>query len=130
MASWNEIKTNVGRAANKTVKKAGELADVASMHFKLKTTKAKINDRYEKLGRLTYKQLKTEISQAEAIAEVISELDALREEVRALKEKIEELKKERENSAESVDVENESTEEAAAEDTAAEESAAEEPEQE
>ena len=95
MANWNEIKTNVGRAANKTVKKAGELADVASMHFKLKTTKATINDRYEKLGRLTYKQLKTEISQAESIAEVISELDTLREEVRALKEKIESMKKEK-----------------------------------
>ena len=62
MANWNDIKASVGRVANKTTKKAGELADTASLHFKYKTCKAKVSEKFEKLGRLTYKQLKTEIS--------------------------------------------------------------------
>ncbi len=96
MANWEDIKVSVGRAANKTVKKAGELADTASLHFKYKTCKAKLNEKFEKLGRLTYKQLKTEISHAEEIASVISEIDTLREEIKELKQKIEDAKKERE----------------------------------
>jgi hypothetical protein len=115
MANWNDIKSNVGRAANKAFKKAGELADVASLNFKLKSLKAKLSDRYEKLGRLTYKQLKTEISQAEAISEVIAEIDALREEGKELKQKIDEAKKEKENSAESVSMDEVPTGEVATE---------------
>ncbi len=95
MANWNDIKTNIGNAANKTVKKAGELADTASLHFKYKTSKAKLSEKFEKLGRLTYKQLKAEISYAEAIADVIADIDELREEIQELKEKIEEEKQAR-----------------------------------
>ena len=96
MANWDNIKTTVGRAANKTVKKAGEIADSASLHFKYKTCKAKVAEKFEKLGRLTYKQLKTELSYAEEIAEVVAELDTLREEMRDIKKKIDEAKKEKE----------------------------------
>ena len=95
MANWNDIKTNIGNAANKTVKKAGELADTASLHFKYRTSKAKLAEKFEKLGRLTYKQLKAEVSYAEAIADVISDIDELREEIQALKEKIDEEKQAR-----------------------------------
>ena len=95
MANWNDIKTNIGNAANKTVKKAGELADTASLHFKYKTSKAKLSEKFEKLGRLTYKQLKAEISYAEALADVIADIDELREEIQELKEKIEEEKQAR-----------------------------------
>ena len=95
MANWNDIKTNIGNAANKTVKKAGELADTASLHFKYKTSKAKLSEKFEKLGRLTYKQLKAEISYAEAIADVIADIDKLREEIDALKAQIEKEKQER-----------------------------------
>ena len=95
MANWNNIKTNIGRAANKTVQKAGEFADTASLHFKYKTSKAKLSEKFEKLGRLTYKQLKAETSYAEAIADVIAEIDELREEIDALKAQIEKEKQER-----------------------------------
>lgn len=93
MANWEDIKTTVGRAANKTMKKAGELADTASLHFKYKTSKAKLSEKFERLGRLTYKQLKTEISHAEEIATLISDIDALREEIKLIKQKIEDAKK-------------------------------------
>lgn len=95
MANWNDIKTSVGQAANKTIKKAGEIADTASLKFKLTTQRAKLNDRFERLGRLTYKQLKTETSYAEDIANTIAEIDAIREDIKELKAKIEADKEER-----------------------------------
>ena len=51
MANWNDIKTNIGNAANKTVKKAGELADTASLHFKYKTSKAKLSEKFDAVIR-------------------------------------------------------------------------------
>ncbi len=104
---WNNIKSGVERAANKTARKAGELADIASMHFKLKTANAKLCDKFERLGRLTYKQLKTEISRAEEISAVIADIDELRAEIKAMKEKIEKMKQERRTSAEDIDIEDE-----------------------
>lgn len=111
MANWNDIKLNVSRAANKTFKKAGELADTASLHLKLKTLNAKLNDRFEVLGKLTYKQLKFDTSHAEEISKVIAEIDELREQIKELKEKIEQAKQERERSAENVKIDEEETEE-------------------
>ncbi|MBO5415465.1 MAG: hypothetical protein J6A83_02395 [Clostridia bacterium] len=95
MANWDDIKTTVGRAANKTIKKAGELADIASLRLKHKSTKAKLGEKFERLGRLTYKQLKTEISHAEEIAKTITEIDELRNELKLINQKVEELKKQR-----------------------------------
>ena len=107
MANWNDIKLRMSHAADKTIKKAGELADSASLKFKLKTLNVKLGDKYEKLGRLTYKQLKTERSQAEAISAVITDIDSLREEIKQLKERIEEDKHARRESPEDIDVDDE-----------------------
>ena len=96
MANWNEIKTSVGHAANKTIKVAGELADIAKLNLKLKTLSVKLSGKFEKLGRLTYKQLKTETSYAEEIAVVIADIDQLRADIKEQKEKIELAKAERE----------------------------------
>ena len=89
MANMNDIKTNVSRAANKAIKKTGELADIASMHLKLKSLERKLDGKFKELGKLTYKQLKSGASQAEKIAEAIVEIDALREDIRLQNEKIE-----------------------------------------
>ena len=78
MANWNEIKTNVADAASKTIKVAGELADIAKLNIKVKTLSVKLSGKFEKLGRLTYKQLKTETSYAEEIAVIISDIDQIR----------------------------------------------------
>lgn len=107
MAKWNEIKSNVGRAADKTIKKAGELADSAALRIKLKTLNVKLSEKFETLGRLTYKQLKTERSQAEAISTAIEDIDALREEIKTLKQKIEDDKKARKERPEDIDIEDE-----------------------
>jgi len=94
MASWNEIRDDVSRVANKAIKKSEELADSASAHIKLKLTEKKLSSAYERLGRLTYKQLKSGESQAEKISEAIATIDSLRDELSSYRKKLEEMKKE------------------------------------
>ena len=89
MANWKEIRTQAGKTANKAIKKTGEIADSASKYVKLKIYDTKLSSKYEELGRLTYKQIKTENSMAERISETIDEIDTLRAQRKALKEEIE-----------------------------------------
>lgn len=95
MANWENIKSGVSKAANTTVKKTGELAGNASMHMKLARLMSKRDDLFEKLGKLTYTQLKTEESHAEEISAIISQIDTLNVQIRAQKGKIEEAKAEK-----------------------------------
>ena len=95
MSSFNEFCSDAKRFANKAVKKTGELAQSASLHLKLEGVRNKLSASYEKLGRLTYKQLKTEETQAEKISDVISSIDALREKESDLKNQIDSLKEEK-----------------------------------
>ena len=96
MADWEKISKNVGRAAGKAVRKTEEIADVTLKHIKLASCDAKISKLFEKLGRLTYKQLKTGESQAEKISELILTIDRARAEYAELRREIEEDKKRRE----------------------------------
>lgn len=89
MANWDEFCDKLGKAANKAVKKTEELADSASKFVKLKALDSKISSKYEELGRLTYKQLKSGESEAEGIAKVIEEIDSLRDRRKALHDEIE-----------------------------------------
>jgi len=95
MANWKKIRTQAEKTANKAIKKTGEIADSASKYVKLKIYDAKLSARYEELGRLTYKQIKTENSMAERISEVIDKIDILRAQRKALKEEIEADKRRR-----------------------------------
>ena len=95
MANWENIKSGVSKAANKTIKKTGELAENASQHMKLARLMSKRDELFEKLGKLTYTQLKTDESHAEEIAAVISQIDTLGLQIRAQKAKIEEAKAEK-----------------------------------
>jgi hypothetical protein len=71
--------------------------DIDVKAAKLKALEAKRNDEYEMLGRLTYRQLKTGISQADRIAPVISNLDEIRARIRKINADIEGVKQERDN---------------------------------
>ncbi len=96
MATWNEFCSSVSRVANKTAKKTGELAHSASLHIKLENNKAKLSSSYEKLGRLTYKQLKSGESQAEKISGVIETIDNLRKEEKEVLNQLGETEEEKE----------------------------------
>ena len=93
MSSFNEFCTDAKRLATKAAKKTGELAHHAALLLKLEGVKNCISANFEKLGRLTYKQLKVGESQAEKIAAVMSTIDALRIEETKLKKQIDDLKK-------------------------------------
>ena len=92
MGNWELFKISAKRAANKALKETGEAADIAALHIKLKTLEAKRNDEYEMLGRLTYRQLKTGVSQADRIAPVIENLDNIRGKIKKVNAEIEDTK--------------------------------------
>ena len=89
MSEWNDLCKKVKNVADKAVKKTEELADSAAKHVKLHRIESKLSDRYETLGKLTYKQLKTGESQAERIAAYIESIDKLRADRKALQAEIE-----------------------------------------
>ncbi len=92
MSKWEDIRTSVGRAANQTVKATEQIAGNASMHVKLARLMSKRDEQFEKLGKLTYKQLKTDDSYAEEIAAIISQIDTLSVQISKQKARIEEAK--------------------------------------
>ena len=92
MANWNEIKAGVSRAATTTAKITGEIAQTTSMHVKLARLMSKRDELFEKLGKLTYRQLKTDESFAEEIAAVISQIDTIGTQIVKQKAKIEQAK--------------------------------------
>ena len=89
MAKWDEIRSSVSRAASSTVKKSEEIANTATMHVKLARLMSQRDEQFEKLGKLTYRQLKTDESFAEEIAAVISQIDTLGSQIIKQKAKIE-----------------------------------------
>ncbi len=100
MSNWNDIRSDVGRAAKGAIRKTGELAEGASLRLNLKRVELRLHAAYERLGRLTYKQLKTEDSQAELISETIATIDSLRAEMSDVRRKIENAKKEKQDAKE------------------------------
>ncbi|MBR2354268.1 MAG: hypothetical protein IKA76_07205 [Clostridia bacterium] len=95
MANWEAIKENVKVVADKAVKTTGELADSAAMQIKLKSLEHKRDKKYKELGKLTYRQIKTEESMAERIAPIIDELDEVRAQIKAQAKLIDDAKKAR-----------------------------------
>lgn len=88
MSEWNSLCKKVKSAAGKAVKKTEELADTAAKYVRLHRIDSKLSDRYENLGKLTYKQLKTGESQAERISAYIESIDKLRADRKALQAEI------------------------------------------
>lgn len=92
MAAWEIFKLSAKRAADKALKETSDAADLAGLHIRLKALEAKRNEEYEMLGRLTYRQLKTGVSQAERIAPVIENLDKTRALIKKANQQIEETR--------------------------------------
>ena len=89
MASWETIKSQIGKVTNKVVAKTGEVADTASKHVKLKTIEGNLSEKYELLGRLAYKHIKgVEVSE-EKVNALTSEIAALISEKKHIKAEIE-----------------------------------------
>lgn len=78
----------VKNAADTAVKKTSEFADLAAKYVKLHKMDSKLEERYETLGKLTYKQVKTGESQAERIAMYVESIDRIRADRKALQAEI------------------------------------------
>ena len=114
MATWDILKLSAKRVADAALKETGDAADLAALNIKRKTLEAKRNSEYEMLGRLTYRQLKTGVSQAERIAPVIEKLDMIRARIKKVELDIEETKiarSERRAKAKMLDADIEETDE-------------------
>lgn len=86
MASWETIKSRIGKVTNKVVAKTGEVADTASKHVKLKTIEGNLSEKYELLGRLAYKHIKggaVSEEKIEALSADIASLIATKKKIKA-----------------------------------------------
>ena len=106
MSELNEFYKTVKNVADKAVKKTEELADIAAKHVILHRIESKLEERYENLGKLTYKQLKTGESQAERIAAHIESIDKLRAERKAIQAEIDDdhARREAEKAAKEISI--------------------------
>lgn len=89
MASWETIKSQIGKVTNKVVAKTGEVADTASKHVKLKTIEGNLSEKYELLGRLAYKHIKGVEVPEEKVNALTSEIAAPISEKKHIKAEIE-----------------------------------------
>ena len=96
MAEWKDIKDTAKRVAKGTARKTEELAQSAKLNLKLTAAKTKRDAAYEKLGRLTYKQLKSGESQAKDIAKAVCEIDKALADIECYKAQLEAAKAEKE----------------------------------
>ena len=78
---WNATK----RTAKKVSDKTGELVDCAAISIKIKNLEAKIDEQYEELGKIVYRDLHTEEDLEEAKLQVIATIDALFDRITELK---------------------------------------------
>ena len=105
MSRFNRFCAKARRAAERVADKAEELVDSAARSVKIKSLEMRIDEKYEDLGRVVYRDLHTDEVLEEEKLELIAAIDALYDELALLK-------------GEPVDEESEETEEAEAEEAA------------
>lgn len=118
--AWNATK----RTAKKISDKTEELIDSATLSVKIKNLEAKIDEHYEALGRIVYRDLHTEDDLEEEKLEAIAAIDALFDRIAALKAEKEAAEAKKKEAAEEAPAEEaEAAEEAPAEEPAPEKDA-------
>ena len=85
MSNWNRFLAKTQAVAEKMASKASALAAEASHAMKLKAMQTRIDEQYEKLGELVYRELHVEESLEEEKLAVIAAIDALFDELLLLK---------------------------------------------
>lgn len=86
MSTLRRICDVTKRTAIKIANKAEELADNATHAVKIKSLEMKIEEKYEDLGRLIYRDLHTEEDLEEEKLRIIAEIDALFDTIATLKQ--------------------------------------------
>ena len=135
MSTFNRFLGKVGRGFKKVGNKVEDMGDNAAASIRAKTLQIRIEEQYELLGEVVYRDLHCEESLEEKKLELIASIDALFDELETIKEEKAERKAKQEAekaakaaakaAAEAEEAAEEATEEAAEEVTeeAAEEAA-------
>ena len=87
MSAFNRFCDATKRTVKKVTDKAEELFDSAANAIKIKNLEAKIDEQYEDLGRIIYRDLHTEEDLEEDKLRVIAAIDALFDRLEELKTK-------------------------------------------
>lgn len=85
MSAFNRFCNATKRTVKKVTDKAEELFDSAANAIKIKNLEAKIDEQYEDLGRIVYRDLHTEEDLEEEKLRVIAAIDALFDRLEELK---------------------------------------------
>ena len=85
MSRFNRFCAKARRAAERVADKAEELVDSAARSVKIKSLEMRIDEKYEDLGRVIYRDLHTDEVLEEEKLELIAAIDALYDELALLK---------------------------------------------
>lgn len=88
MINIENIKRSVAGVANKTVKKTGEITNIAKLTMNIKSSEVKLEGIYSSIGRLFYTSHCTGDDSAEEIASYILKADKLTLDIEKLKKEL------------------------------------------
>lgn len=84
MANWEKFRDSVSRTANKAAAKAGELGETAKLKYKIHQAKGMLAELYEKLGRLSYDQLKYNVDHSDEAADLVLRIEKMQTRIQRL----------------------------------------------
>lgn len=85
MSTFNRFCAKAKNAARRIGEKTEEMMDSVSSGLKIKSLEIRIDEQYERLGRLVYQDLHTDDNLEEEKLKVIAEIDALFDQLTLLK---------------------------------------------
>lgn len=88
MSLFNTIKRNAVDVANKTVKKTGELTNIAKLTMNIKNAESKLSDTFETIGHLFYEAQRNGEDHTEEIASCVMKADKYEAEIAGLKKEL------------------------------------------
>ena len=90
MSKLNRFFTKAKDAAKKVADKAESTVDSAKKSVKIKSLEMRVDEQYEKLGKIVYRDLHTDENLEEEKLEIIAAIDALFDQIAVLKTEKEE----------------------------------------
>lgn len=88
MSLFNTIKRSAVDVANKTVKKTGELTNIAKLTMNIKNAESKLSDTFETIGHLFYEAQRSGEDHTEEIASCVMKADKYETEIAGLKKEL------------------------------------------
>ena len=85
MSTWNRFLSKMGHGVKRVTGKVEEIGDNAAASIRAKTLAIRVDEQYENLGRIVYRDLHTEEDLEEQKLQIIAEIDAMFDELEAIK---------------------------------------------